>query len=282
MPEGDTIFRAARTLDRALAGQQITRFETGLVALAQIDRGEPIRGRTVERVESAGKHLLMTLSGGLVLRTHMRMNGSWHIYRHGEKWQRPARAMRILIETADWVAVAFDVYVAEFIRAEKLPQHPPLAGLGPDLLGDFNADLALARLRQIGDMPMHALLLNQRVMSGIGNVYKSEILFLSGIHPDMPASALTDEQLRGVMALARKLLKANVSDTSGAAIVTYSGLRRTASRVNHEDRLWVYSRGGQPCRKCCTPIASRKDGDDARVTYWCPGCQKNQADGPRP
>lgn len=273
MPEGDSIFRAARTLHRALAGQQITRFETGLAALAHIDGGEPIRGRTVERVESAGKHLLMTLSGGLVLRTHMRMNGSWHIYRPGEKWQLPARAMRILIETTDWVAVAFNVYVAEFVRAERLSHHPQLARLGPDLLGDFNADLALARLRQMGDAPMHTVLLNQRVVSGLGNVYKSEILFLSGIHPDRPASTLTDEQIRRVMALARKLLKANVSDASGAAIVTYPGLRRTTGRVNHEDRLWVYSRGGQPCRKCRTPIASRKDGDDARVTYWCPACQ---------
>src|SRR5688500_17225813 len=116
MPEGDTIFRAARTLHRALAGQTVTRFQAELAQLVQIDRDEPIAGRTVERVDAAGKHCLMTFSGGLILRTHMRMNGSWHIYRPGEQWQMPARAMRVLVETPQWVAVAFNVYAAEFVR----------------------------------------------------------------------------------------------------------------------------------------------------------------------
>jgi endonuclease VIII len=273
MPEGDTIFRAARTLNRALAGQPIVHFQTELAALAQIDRVEPIAGRTVERVESAGKHLLMKLSGGLVLRTHMRMNGSWHIYRPGEDWQVPARAMRILIATSDWVAVAFNVYIAEFIRTQQLPRHRPLATLGPDLLGEFDAADALERMHQRGNAPLHDVLLDQRVMSGIGNVYKSELLFLAQIHPDTPVSALSDDRLREVMAVAQKLLTANVADTSGPGIVTYRGRRRTTGRMNPEDRLWVYGRGGQPCRKCRTPIASRKGGDAARVTYWCPTCQ---------
>jgi len=274
MPEGDTIFRAARTLHRALAGQTITRFATGLAQLAQIDRDEPIAGRTIERVDSAGKHLLITLSGGLTLRTHMRMNGSWHIYRPGEPWQLSTAAARIIIETADWIAVAFNVYAAEFVRAERLARHRPLATLGPDLLGDFTADAALANLRRAGDAPVHEVLLDQRVMSGIGNIYKSEILFLSRIHPDTPVSALSDEQLREIMAVARQLLQANVSAASGAGIVTYGGRRRTTGRQRPEDRLWVYSRGAQPCRRCGTAIASRKHGDAARVTYWCPGCQK--------
>jgi endonuclease VIII len=273
MPEGDSIYRAARTLHRALAGQTVTRFQTALAQLAQVDRDEPIAGRTVEKVEAAGKHSLMTFSGGLVLRTHMRMNGSWHIYRPGEKWQLSPRAMRVQVETADWVAVAFNVYVAEFIRAEQLARHRPLATLGPDLLGDFDHKEALRRVRLQGHAPLHDVLLNQRVMAGIGNVYKSEILFLAGIHPDTLASDLGDDTLRAVMALAHKLLTANVSDNKGPGIVTYRGLRRTTGRMNPEDHLWVYSRGGQPCRKCGTPIASRKDGDDARVTYWCPACQ---------
>jgi endonuclease VIII len=143
MPEGDTIYRAARVLHAALAGQVVTRFETGLAPLAARDRDDPIAGRTVERVAAAGKHLLMALSGGLVLRTHMRMNGSWHIYRPGERWQMPHRAMRILIETADWVAVAFNVHVAEFVREDALSRHRPVATLGPDLLGDFDPAQAL-------------------------------------------------------------------------------------------------------------------------------------------
>jgi endonuclease-8 len=272
MPEGDTIFRAARTLHRALAGHTIARFETGLAALAQIDRHQPIAGRTVERVEPEGKHLLMTLSGGLILRTHMRMNGSWHLYRPGETWQLPARAVRIIIATSDWVAVAFNVYDAEFVPAEQRQRHRPLATLGPDLLGDFDADRALSRLRTAADAPLHEVLLNQRIMSGIGNVYKSEILFLARIHPDTTVGALSDEQLRAIMDLAQKLLTANVGETSGAGIVTYRG-QRTTGRMKPEDRLWVYGRVGRPCRKCRAPIASRKDGDAARVTYWCPACQ---------
>jgi endonuclease VIII len=270
MPEGDTIYRAARTL---LAGRVVTRFETCLAPLAQIDRDDPLTGRTVEGVRAAGKHLLMDFSGALVLRTHMRMNGSWHIYRPGERWQRSPAAMRIRIDTAEWVAVAFNVYVAEFVRAADLARHRPVATLGPDLLGEFKDDEALRRVRERQTRAIHEILLDQRVMAGIGNVYKSEILFLSQLHPDTPAAALSDEEWRALMALARKLLKANIAESSGQGIETYRGLRRTTGRMNPEDRLWVYSRGGQPCRRCRTRIASRKDGDDARVTYWCPGCQ---------
>ena len=274
MPEGDTIYRAARTLHRALANERVTRFETALAQLANVDRDVPIAGRTIERVESAGKHLLIHFSGDLSLRTHMRMNGSWHIYRPEEKWQLPVRAMRILIETASWVAVAFNVYVAEFVKSESLVRYRPLARLGPDLLRDFDFDTALANIRGRKDAPMHEVLLDQRVMSGLGNVYKSEILFLSRIHPDRTASSLDDTRLREMIDLAHKLLRSNVAESSSGGIVTYHGLRCTTGRMKPEDRLWVYSRGGQPCRRCGSRIASRKDGDAARVTYWCPTCQE--------
>jgi endonuclease-8 len=273
MPEGDTIYRAARTLNSALAGREVTRFETGLVKLAQVDRDEPITGRVVTGVRAAGKHLLMTLSGGLILRSHMRMNGSWHIYRPGETWQMPTRAMRIRLDTAEWVAVAFNVYVAEFIREHEMARHKPVASLGPDLLGDFDASRALTLVRARPAQRVHEVLLDQRVMAGIGNVYKSELLFLTGLHPDTLVQEVSDAHWLELMDLAVRLLRANVHESSGPGIQTYRGLRRTTGRMNPEDRLWVYSRGGQPCRKCGTRIASRKDGDDARVTYWCPTCQ---------
>ena len=275
MPEGDTIFKAARTLQRALAGHSVVRFETVLVHLARVNDDRPIVGRTVERVEAAGKHLLMTFSGDLILRTHMRMNGSWHIYRPGERWQRAARDLRIVIGTAEWEAVAFNVYVAEFVDVSQLPRHRPVATLGPDLLGEtFDSDAALGRIRARGAEPIADVLLNQRVVAGIGNVYKSEVLFLAGIHPDTATSAISDQAIADMVALARKLLQANTTDTAGPGIVTYRGMRRTTGRMNPSDHLWVYSRGGRPCRKCGTRIASRKSGDDARVTYWCPECQK--------
>jgi endonuclease-8 len=273
MPEGDTIYRAARTLNTALAGRTVTRFESELAQLVEIDRREPIAGRVMEAVTAAGKHVLMSLSGNLVLRTHMRMNGSWHIYRPNERWQMPPRAMRIRIDSADWVAVAFNVYVAEFVRREALHRHRPLAALGPDLLGHFDPARALALIRTQPDRAVHEVLLDQRVMAGIGNVYKSELLFLSQLHPDTPAGAVDDGQWLALMSLAQGLLRANVAETSGMQIETYRGPRRTTGHMNPADRLWVYSRGGRPCRKCGTPIASRKDGDAARVTYWCPRCQ---------
>jgi endonuclease-8 len=267
VPEGDTIFRAARTLNRALAGQTVTRFESGLAPLAELDRRDPIAGRVVERIDAAGKHCLVRLSGDLVLRTHMRMNGSWHIYRPGERWTRPAAAARIVIETADWVAVAFDVYSAEFVRGEALARHRAMASLGPDLLGDVDRDAVWTRVAAEGARPVHEVLLDQRVMAGLGNVYKSELLFLSGIHPDRPADAIEPDAWWDLIARARALLRANVAASA-------RGARRTTGRMNPREGLWVYSRGGRPCRRCGTPIASRKDGDAARVTYWCPRCQR--------
>ena len=136
VPEGDTIFRAARTLHRALAGKRVVRFESVFPALTRVHDDSPLTDRLVESVSSAGKHLLMRFSGDLVLRTHMRMNGSWHIYRPGEAWQRPRRDMRIVVATDDFVAVGFNMPVAEFIAARTLARHDELRRLGPDLLGD--------------------------------------------------------------------------------------------------------------------------------------------------
>src|SRR5687767_14826535 len=139
MPEGDTIFRAARTLHQALAGRVVTRFETVLPALARVDDQSRIAGRTIDRVLSAGKHLIIDFSGGLHLRTHMRMNGSWHIYRSGERWRRKRSDMRIVISTDEFVAVGFNIPEAEFLDDRSLARQDDLRRIGPDLLGDFDA-----------------------------------------------------------------------------------------------------------------------------------------------
>ena len=183
--------------------------------------------------------------------------------------------MRIAIETTDWVAVAFRVYVAELIQEAALVRHRPIATLGPDLLGNaFDADEALRRMRARATEPAAEVLLDQRVFAGVGNVYKSEVLFLAGIHPDAPIATISDDSLQDVIAIARRLLRENVVEKPGPGMVTYRGFRRTTGRMRPADRLWVYSRGGMPCRKCGARIASQKKGDDARVTYWCPSCQK--------
>ncbi len=230
MPEGDAIFRTARTLHRALAGSVVTRFESVFPALTRVHEDTPITGRTVERVAAAGKHVLMRFTGGLTLRTHMRMNGSWHIYRPGERWQRPRRDMRIVVATSAYEAVAFTVPVAEFLDDRHEARQSDLRGMGPDLLGDtFDEDEALRRIGARGREAIADALLNQRVVAGIGNVYKSEVLFLSGISPFTAAADVPPERLRDALKTARRLMRANVT-TLGGGITTYIGYRRRRGR----------------------------------------------------
>jgi endonuclease-8 len=277
VPEGDSIFRAARTLNRALAGKTVTRFESVLPALTRVHEDAPLTSRTVESVTSMGKHLLMHFSGGLVLRTHMRMNGSWHIYRPGEAWQRPRRDMRIVIGTSEFEAVAFNVPVAEFVKAGRLDRHGELRRLGPDLLSDgFDAAEAIRRLRARSAAAIADALLDQRVVAGIGNVYKSEVLFSCGVNPFASVERLGDDRLACLIDTARKFLRLNVTSTV-APMTTYTGYRRTTGRSNPAERLWVYGRAGKPCRRCGTPISMRAQGKDARLTYWCDRCQSRPA-----
>jgi endonuclease-8 len=274
MPEGDTIFRAARTLHRALAGKPVVGFRTEYAHVAKEDEDAPLTGRTVERVESRGKHLLVFFSGDRVLHTHLRMNGSWHIYRPGERWQRAPSHARLVLSTQDFVAVGFDVPVAELLDGAALRRHEALRALGPDLLSpSFDADEARQRLRAREALEVADALLDQRALAGIGNVYKSEVLFLEKVSPFAPVRALDDATLARLIATARRLMQANVHDGSSAQITTYSGLRRTTGRSDPSARLWVYGRGGAPCRRCGTPVECRAQGPHARLTYFCPTCQ---------
>ena len=275
MPEGDTIYRAAQSLHRVLSGHPVTRFETAYAHLDRVDVDTPIAGRTIEKCESAGKHLLIRFSGELILRTHMRMNGSWHLYRHGERWWRGEHAMRVRIDTADWVAVAFNVPVAEFVTPKQLATRDPVAQLGPDLLGEtFDRDEAVRRIIASGHRAIAQTLLDQRIVAGIGNVYKSEVLFMTGVHPEVPSSAVPLATLEQMMDTARGVLKDNVIDGSSPRIQTYRNLRQLSASSEHDESLWVYGRRGKPCRKCSTPIEMKKMGLDARSTYWCPRCQR--------
>ncbi len=273
MPEGDTIFRAAQTLNRALAGQVVTRFESVFPSLTRVADDHPIVGRTVESVSSRGKHMLMTFSGGLTLRTHMRMNGSWHIYRPGERWHRPARDMRVLVATENFVAVGFSVPEAELLSDRDIARHRQLRALGPDLLhASFDADDARARLRAHGDAAIGDALLNQRVMAGIGNVFKSETLFVAGVDPFRRTSELSDDEIARIVDVARDLLRANV--LAPAQTLSPALGRRTTRSLDPNENLWVYGRSGKPCRRCGAIIELRKTGLDARLTYWCPMCQR--------
>lgn len=275
MPEGDTIFRAARTLHRALAGHVVTSFDTALAHLAVVHENTPITGRTVERVEARGKHLLMRFSGGLTLRTHMRMSGSWHIYRPGEPWQRARASARVVVETGAFVAVGFNVPVAEFVTDADAPRDTAITNLGPDLLAEtFDVDDAVHRLVHNRHATVAEALLDQRAVAGIGNVFKSELLFLARLWPFTPPASVTPERWRVVLDDARRLLRANVVDHAAAGFATYRGMRRTTGRLDPRERLWVYERQGKPCRRCGTRIEMRRQGELNRSTYYCPNCQK--------
>jgi endonuclease-8 len=266
MPEGDTMYRSARTLDAALAGGTILRAESAAIGQA-IKR---LEGASIERVEARGKHLNLLFDNGLALHTHMRMSGSWHRYRPGERWRAPAWKARVVLETAEAVAVCFEAPVVELLDSRALEIHPALAALGPDLLSaDFDAEQAIERLNARPDMTIAEALLDQKALAGIGNVYKNEVLFFECINPWSKVSSLDPEVLLRLVGRARTLLKANA--TSGAP-----GIRTTTggAAVASGNRLWVYGRQGRPCLRCRTPIQSRKQGVEARTTYWCPKCQE--------
>ena len=408
MPEGDTIYRAARALAKALVGRVVTGFETNLAPIARVNDDSPVVGRVVERVESRGKWCLIFFSGDLILVTHMLMSGSWHIYRPREKWWMGRSRMRVAIRvgvesakaklasdeqravsdeldltdageggaagemrgslhsalrapvemTADggrapvevtardkqrqeqgpqqipfgndnqerqkqkqiplrqaqgrlfgndnqagqeqkqigfgsdnqrdggdggYEAVAFNVPIVEFHTARSLERSGQVPKLGPDLFsGEFTVAGGVARMEAYGvehpEAEVGVVLLNQRVLAGLGNVYKSEVAFAAGVNPFRQMGTVTGREREQMVEFAVRWMKANVNDGSGSStggdgIVTYAGNRRTTHSSNRADRLWVYGRQGQECRRCGATVMMRKQGEQARSTYWCPGCQ---------
>lgn len=265
MPEGDTIFRTAEVLRATLVGRRITSArattQPGMRRVPDLTR---LIGSAVTRVEARGKHLLISFDNGLTLRSHLRMTGSWHRYRPRERWRLPGHRASAVLETAESVAVAFNTPVIELLTDTELRRSQALRELGPDLLsGSFDADEALHRLRERGSEQLGNALLDQRATAGIGNVYKSEVAFLERLDPWAPVAAFTDDQVRGALRTARRLLAAN----------TRGGARVTTGSTAPGEGLWVYGRSGRPCRQCGTLIRSARQGELSRLTYWCPRCQ---------
>lgn len=275
MPEGDTIFRTARSMGRALIGRPITGFRSNYPLLTRFHDDTPITGQTVDRVESRGKWLLIHFSGGATLVTHMLMNGSWHLYRHGERWRKPSRDMRIVLENRDYQAVAFTVPVARIYTSQALAREKRIPPPGADVLSeDFDPAAAAIRLRSCADEEIGDVLLHQQVLAGVGNVFKSEVCFVEGVNPFCLVSALTGQQIAALIHTAQRLVAANVLEDSGNMIVTYRGQqRRTTHTSSPQESLWVYGRSGSPCRRCGGLVRHRLQGPDARITFWCQTCQ---------
>lgn len=283
MPEGDTLFRTAVTLRKALLGKTVERFESSVGSVRTVNENYPVSGRQISAVEARGKNLLVTFDGPsschverqggsvvpapipvLVLHTHLRMTGSWHIYRPGEVWQKPTKYAKVVLHTSDFVVPCFSAPVVELLTQRQLDQHPSLTQLGPDTMTvEFDRAIALARIRSYPDVEIGVAIMNQRSVAGIGNIYKSEVLFVQRLSPFRKVGELNESILAGLLTEAHHLMRAN----------QHRGERRTMFGLKESDRLWVYGRGDLPCRVCGEVIRVRRQGLDARTTYFCPRCQ---------
>ena len=268
MPEGDTLFRTAAGLRLFLVGRTVTAARARQPG-PQVDR---LVGVAVTEVEAQGKNLLVRFGNGLEVRTHLGMHGSWHRYRPGERWRRPPARARLVLEVPGSVAVCFDAPTVELFEQRTEGLHGALSRLGPDLLRDpLDLDEAVRRLRDPSraNTAIAEALLDQRALAGIGNVYKSEVLFIDRVSPFARVGDLDDATLRRLVETATRLLRANAfRPTRGAERVTPEGSRAA------DGPLWVYRRSGRPCRRCGTPIRSATQGTTLpRLTWWCPRCQ---------
>ncbi len=261
MPEGDTIHRAAAALRAALVGCELIRFDA-----PRLSGRHPAVGTLIESVRSTGKHLEIVWSDDVVIRTHMRMTGSWHLYRPGDRWRLPRRDARVVVVTADWTAVCFRAPEVESYVERPDSVAPALAHLGPDLTRD-DADLTVCVERMLAfpepDRSIAEVLLDQRVACGVGNVFKSEVLFADRVDPFRPVGSIEESLATALIATAARMLRANL----------VGGPRVTVTNARAPGGLAVYGRSGRPCILCATPIAFRRHGRHARSTYWCPTCQ---------
>ena len=266
MPEGDTVWLAATRMHDALAGRVLTRSDFRVPSLAEVD----LSGRAVLEVVPRGKHMLTRVEGGLTLHTHFRMDGTWHLYKAGDARRGgPDWQVRVVLENADWQAVGYRLPVVELLPTAE--EDRVVGHLGPDVLApDWDEDEAVRRLSADPDREVGLALLDQRVLAGLGNLYRTEVLFLRGLTPWVRVADVPD--LPGLVRTGRRLMLANRGHWEQT---TTGSLRRG------EDH-WVFERAGRPCRRCGTRIVSAEQGRApyARLSYWCPHCQRGPAPEP--
>lgn len=280
MPEGDTVWRTALHLDKALTGQVLVSSEFRVPAYATLD----LAGHEVVGTVARGKHLLTRIGEGehaVTVHTHLKMEGSWHLYREGTRWRRPAHEARVVLRTEEWTAVGFALGVVEVLPRDAEGQ--AVGHLGPDLLGpDWDVNEAVRRVTRDPDRAVGEAILDQRNVAGIGNMYKSELCFLLGLDPWLPVRDVPD--VPALLRQAKRVLEANKLRTA----------QTTTGDTRRGQQLWVYRRDRQPCRRCGTPVRVAMQGppglgagaqqesrqaSQERATYWCPRCQPGP--GPR-
>ena len=270
MPEGDTIHSAARRVGAALVGREIRSIETPQARHGRDRWPERLDGRGVRAVDARGEHLFVRFDNGLTLHSHLRMGGAWKVYRRGDRWHRSAHRAWLVMRTDEHEVVQFDGPVLELMTDGRTRFDQRIAGLGPDVLAEELDEAELLRrlrgddqTRGVGDA-----LLDQRTVAGIGNVWKCEGCFLTGISPWRRLRDVSDDEVLAIVRAIRPLMQLSVE--RGGWMITWEPERPPRGR---ERRTWVYERQGLPCRRCGTTIRSRGQGDDNRTTFWCPTCQ---------
>ena len=261
MPEGDTVYRAARLLDTHLSGRVLERAELRVPQHATAD----LVGALVVETVSRGKHLLTRLTRDeerWTLHTHLKMEGTWRVFADGQRWSRPAHQARAVLGVTGTQAVGFSLGLVELLDTTE--EHRAVGHLGPDLLGpDWDEDEALRRLALEPERLLIDALLDQRNLAGIGNMYAAELCFVAGLHPHTPVGSATG--LRRLVRRARQMLDLNKE----------RAIQSTTGNLRERERTWVYRRDRSPCRRCATPVsvAMRGPAEKERASYWCPRCQ---------
>ncbi len=276
MPEGDTIFRTATVLRSWLTGRQVSAIESpsSRVVASERTRMESLIGCVVGEVEARGKNLLMRfdrepsvghavpLANSLVLHTHMRMTGSWHVYSGDSVWLRPRNQARLVIHCDERLAVCFNVPVLSLEPIKDLTRNRSLRGLGPDVLVEpLDLESILNRVTQHNDRPIGDVLLDQSVVCGIGNIYRCESLFIERLNPSTTMSHVDRSSFSNVVATAARLMRANLGPSGSRDLGIGHGVSN------------VYGRAGLPCRRCGESVETGRLGTQARIVFWCPGCQ---------
>lgn len=265
MPEGDTLYKAAAGVRPVLQGRQILRASSSDRTTVDPIDAPSLVGRTVTEVAARGKHLMISLNDDRVVHSHLGMTGAWHVYPLTEAWRKPASQAALAVETEQHAVVCFSPKLLELVTVLSLRRNDYLRRLGPDLMRpESDLRIALARLRSHPLAPIGEAVMNQTLIAGVGNVYKSETLFIARINPWTPIGELSDERLLAYLEETSRLMRRNRGRGRGRRVTRLSGAG---------GRHWVYGRRGEPCYECGETIRLRRQGDGGRTTFWCPACQ---------
>jgi endonuclease-8 len=244
----------ARRISAAFEGREILAAEAPNPRSPLVRSAHRLAGHALDRVDTHGKHLTLHFSAELALHAHMGMSGGWYVYRPGQRWRRQRRSAWLVMNLGDLEVVEFGGPTLRLVRPAELARDTRLARLGPDILGGPDAVArAAANVHSARTLQLGVALLNQQLVAGVGNIFKSEACFEAGLDPWRTVEQFDPTQIQSLLEIAAAQMERGVE---------------TGRRPGR-----IYRRSGEPCLRCRGRIRSRGQGDDNRTTYWCPACQ---------